>query len=128
MCVASACRPAGSWLTIPRGTVGGFVRGPAPGGLVPWSPRRRATPEGPVITKPSLNDLLEGIAITAERVVQPRLEGSGADPVTPILMLVDRISAQWPAAGCCFIEANLDLELTLGRLEPLAGAAGPLDL
>src|SRR3954470_10538420 len=111
MCVASACRPAGSWLTIPRGTVGGFVRGPAPGDVVPWWPRRRATPEGPVITKPSLNDLLEGIAITAERVVQPLLQGSGADPVTPILMLVDRIGAEWPMGGFLLIEVKLCLEL-----------------
>ena len=74
-----------------------------------------------MITKPSLSELLEGIAKTAEQVLQPALEGSSVvEHVTSILMLLDRVEAEWPLAARHLLEDNVDIELTLQRIERIA--------
>jgi aminoglycoside phosphotransferase (APT) family kinase protein len=82
-----------------------------------------------MITKPSLSELLEGIAKTTEHVLLPALEGSTvADRVTSILMVLDRIEAEWPLAATHLLEDNVDIELTLRRIERTVGSRSPVDL
>ena len=70
-----------------------------------------------MITKPSLGELLHAAAATTERVVLPALAGTSAvDPATSVLMLLDRLEAEWPVVACHLVEDNLDIELTLQRL------------
>jgi aminoglycoside phosphotransferase (APT) family kinase protein len=78
-----------------------------------------------MITKPSLSELLEGITKTAEDVLLPALQGTSVvERVTSILMLLDRIEAEWPMAARCLADDNLDIEQTLGRVERIVGPAG----
>ncbi len=82
-----------------------------------------------MITKPSLSELLEGIAKTTENVLMPALAGSSiSDPVVGILMLVDRIAAEWPVTARHLVEDNLDIELTLGRIERAVAGPGSIDI
>jgi aminoglycoside phosphotransferase (APT) family kinase protein len=77
-----------------------------------------------MITKPSLGELLEGIAKTAEDVLLPALEASSvAERVTAILMLLDRVGAEWPLAARCLADDNLDIEQTLERIEAIMAGA-----
>jgi aminoglycoside phosphotransferase (APT) family kinase protein len=82
-----------------------------------------------VITKPSLSELLEGVAKTAEHVLLPALVGSSVvERVTSILMLLDRVEAEWPLASRHLIEDNLDIELTLQRIERVVLARRSVDI
>jgi aminoglycoside phosphotransferase (APT) family kinase protein len=82
-----------------------------------------------VITKPSLSELLEGVAKTAEHVLLPALAGTSVtERVTSILMLLDRVDAEWPLAARHLIEDNLDIELTLQRIERVVAARRSVDI
>ena len=96
----------------------------------------RGMEDAPVITKPSLGELFEAATATTEQVVLPALAGtSGVEPITSVLMVLDRIKAEWPLAACHLIEDNLDIELTLRRIgrdpgppDGVANAAEPSPL
>jgi aminoglycoside phosphotransferase (APT) family kinase protein len=82
-----------------------------------------------VITQPSLSELLEGLAKTSEHVLLPALRGSSlVERVTEILMLLDRIEAEWPLSARFLVEDNLDIELTLSRVERAVGTRRSTDV
>ncbi len=82
-----------------------------------------------MITKPSLSELLDGIAKTTERVLMPALEGSTVvERLTSILMVLDRIEAEWPLAARHLLEDNLDIELTLRQIERAVASHRPVEL
>jgi aminoglycoside phosphotransferase (APT) family kinase protein len=71
-----------------------------------------------VITQPSLSELLEGIAKTSEHVLLPALQGTSVtERITHILLLLDRVEAEWPLSARALQADNLDIELTLRRVE-----------
>jgi aminoglycoside phosphotransferase (APT) family kinase protein len=79
-----------------------------------------------MFTKPSLSDLLDGVVKTTENVLRPALEGlPAADVVTGLLMVLDRVQAEWSIATQHLTEDNLDIEHTLRRIEQITatGAA-----
>ena len=80
-----------------------------------------------MITRPSLSELLDGVAQTAEDVLLPALQGSSvADRLTSILMVLDRVEAEWPFAARHLVEDNLDIEFTLRRVEKLAARSAAI--
>jgi len=82
-----------------------------------------------VITQPSLGELLEGIAKTSEHVLLPALQGTNVvDRVTDILMLLDRVEAEWPLTARFLLEDNFDIELTLSRVERAVGSRRSTDV
>jgi aminoglycoside phosphotransferase (APT) family kinase protein len=82
-----------------------------------------------VITKPSLSELLEGVAKTAEQVLLPALAGSSVvERVTSMLMVLDRVEAEWPLTARHLVEDNLDIELTLQRIERLVASRRSVDI
>ena len=73
-----------------------------------------------MFTKPSLSDLLDGAVKTAENVLRPALEGlPAADVVTGLLMVLDRVQAEWSIATQHLTEDNLDIAHTLRRIEQM---------
>jgi aminoglycoside phosphotransferase (APT) family kinase protein len=76
-----------------------------------------------MITKPSLSELLEAVAATAEHVVMPTLAGTSVvEPMTSILMVLDRLQAEWPLVAYHLTADNVDIGLTLQRIAGLAPA------
>jgi aminoglycoside phosphotransferase (APT) family kinase protein len=74
-----------------------------------------------MITKPSLSELLEAVAGTAEHTVMPALAGTSVvESMTAILMILDRLQAEWPLVAHHLAQDNLDIELTLQRIASLA--------
>jgi len=68
-----------------------------------------------VITKPSVDDLLEGVMRTLEGVILPQLEGRPAAQagMEPVLGVLARIANQWSADAVAFTEDSDDIEATL---------------
>ena len=80
-----------------------------------------------MFTKPSLSDLLEGVSKTAENVLLPALADSpAADAITGMLVVLDRVEAEWPIAARHLADDNLDIEHTLRRIERMAAPAAGL--
>jgi aminoglycoside phosphotransferase (APT) family kinase protein len=78
-----------------------------------------------MITKPSLSDLLEGVSKTAEEVLRPAMGDSPvADVITGILVVLDRVEAEWPSTTRHLADDNLDIEHTLRRIARTAPSAG----
>jgi aminoglycoside phosphotransferase (APT) family kinase protein len=68
-----------------------------------------------VITKPSIDDLLEGVTRTLEGVILPQLEGRPAAQagMEPVLGVLARIANQWSADAVAFTQDSDDIEATL---------------
>jgi aminoglycoside phosphotransferase (APT) family kinase protein len=70
-----------------------------------------------MFTTPSLSELLEGVSKTAEDVLLPELADSPvADRLIEVLMVLDRVSAEWSSAAHHFAADNDDIRETLARI------------
>jgi aminoglycoside phosphotransferase (APT) family kinase protein len=80
-----------------------------------------------MITKPSIAELLEGVERTLEHVVLPELGGSSVpDRLTGVLMVLDRVAAEWDGVARHLAEDNHDIEQTLNQVARLtSGAPAP---
>jgi aminoglycoside phosphotransferase (APT) family kinase protein len=78
-----------------------------------------------MFTKPSLSDLLEGVVRTAENVLQPALAGQPAgDAITGLLMVLDRMQAEWPITARHLADDNLDIAQTLSEIARVTTSVG----
>jgi aminoglycoside phosphotransferase (APT) family kinase protein len=70
-----------------------------------------------MFTTPSLGELLEGVSKTAEDVLLPALGDSPlADRLIEVLMVLDRVSAEWSTATHHLAVDNDDIRQTLARV------------
>ena len=70
-----------------------------------------------MFTTPSLSELLEGVSKTTEDVLLPALADSPvADRLIEVLMVLDRVSAEWSTAAHHLAADNDDIRETLARI------------
>ena len=69
-------------------------------------------------TKPSVDDLIEGVSRTLQQGLLPLLKDNpgAAQTIPPVLASLERITQEWAAAVSNLVASNQDIERTLGEL------------
>jgi len=69
-------------------------------------------------TKPSVDDLIEGVSRTLQQVLLPLIKDrpDAAQTVPPVLATLERITEEWAKAVPNYVASNDDIEVTLADL------------
>src|SRR5213082_963532 len=90
---------------------------PGRGGMSPGVLKRRCNRErrDPMYTKPSVDDLIEGVTRTLEQGLLPLLKDrpDAAQAIPPVVATLQRVTQEWAAAVSNLVASNDDIERTL---------------